>query len=255
MNSHDLSKILFAAVSVGALAGACGGGESDKKLDAVLARLDSLEKKVDAMPARIAGGQGRPPERPRLDPGTVYNVPVRDSDPYLGAKNAKVTIVEAYEYACPYCKMAADAVEKVVEARGRDVKFVAKQFVVHPQIATNASLAACAAAKQSKYGAFSSALWKTAWSLEGRLDQAKLAPEALEQTARQVGLDVAKLKTDMKECTQEIDRDQRELAALGVNGTPSFFINGRPYAGPRTLEGFNAAIDEELKRVQEHPRN
>jgi protein-disulfide isomerase len=240
---------------LGSVVAACGS-DPDKKLDTVLARLDSLEKKVDGLPARIASNQApRPVQRPQLDPNTVYAVPVAETDAYVGSKHAKVTIVEAYEYACPYCRMAAEVVDKIVEAKGREVKVVAKHFVVHPQIATNASLAACAAAKQARFGAFSAALWNSAWSQDGRLDQSKLAPESLETIAGQVGLDVKRLKTDMSSCVQDLERDQRELSMLGVNGTPSFFINGRPYAGPRTVEGFTAVIDEEIKKADEALRS
>jgi protein-disulfide isomerase len=235
------------------LASSCGG--TDQKLDALTSKIDALDKKVDALSAKVAGGQARPPQRPQLDPSAVYAVPVSASDAYVGAKHAKVTIVEAYEFACPYCRMAAEVIDKVVEARGKDVKVVGKQFVVHPQIATNASLAVCAANKQAKYGALSQAIWKSAWSAEGRLDTNKLTPESLEQTAQSVGLDTKKLKTDMASCAQEIERDQRELATLGVGGTPAFFINGRPYSGPRTVEGFGAVIDEEIKKADEAIRS
>jgi protein-disulfide isomerase len=257
MTIHKQSRFLFPAAMFAALStSSCGSPASDKKLDAVLARLDGLDKKMDTMSQRMAGAQpARAPQRPQLDPNTVYAVPVADGDPYVGPKHAKVTIVEAYEYGCPFCKMAADVMDKVVDAHKNEVKVVGKQFVVHPQIATNASLAACAAQKQGKFGPFSSALWKSAWSAEGRLDATKLAPEALESTASQVGLDVGKLKNDMKVCSQQLETNQRELAVLGVQGTPSFFINGRPFVGPRTVEGFGAAIDQEIKRADEALRS
>lgn len=236
------------ATSVLSFAFGCG---SDEKLDRVATRLDALEKKVDALSGRVAGGGGqKPPARPTLDPNTVYAVPVNERDPWVGAKHAKVTIVEAYEYACPYCKTANEVLDGVVERRAADVKLVGKQLVVHPQVATNASLAACAAAQQGKYGAFSKALWRSAWG-NGPLDATKLAPEALAETAKSVGLDPARLAEDMKSCAPDLERTQRELAGLGVNGTPAFFINGRPYVGPRTAEAFSAAIDEAVKKADE----
>ncbi len=256
MTIHEQLRFLSLAAMFAALStSSCGGQTSDKKLDAVLTRLDGLDKKVDALSQRVAGAQPRAPQRPQLDPNTVYAVPVADNDPYVGPKHAKVTIVEAYEYACPFCKMASEVIDKVVEAHKNDVKLVGKQLVVHPQVATNASLAACAAQKQGKFGAFSSALWKSAWSADGRLDATKLAPEALDATAAAVGLDVGKLKNDMKACAPQLEKDARDLALLGVQGTPSFFINGRPYMGPRTVEGFGAVIDQEIKKADEALRS
>lgn len=261
--SSNVTRMLLPLVSGLLLGGAVGceraNEATDKKLDAVLARLDGLERKIDARPvggvgaagAAAAGQAQRPQPRPGPAPGTVYAVPVDDNDPSLGAKHAKVTIVEAYEYACPYCKMTADALEKVVATRGADVRYVGKQFVVHPQIATNASLAICAATKQGKFGEMSAAIWKTAWSADNKLDRDKILPEALEKLAAGIGVDMAKFKADMLSpiCKQEIDQDQKEMQAVGINGTPAFFINGKVYQGPRTFEGFNAAIDEEIKQA------
>jgi protein-disulfide isomerase len=251
---------IHALFLTGVLAVGCARAneETDKKLDSVLARLDMLEKKIDARPAMggpgaaVAGAQPqRPQPRPGPDPNTVYAVPVDDRDPEAGAKFAKVTIVEGYDYACPYCKQMSDVVDKIVATRGGDVKYVGKQFVVHPQIATNAALAACAAERQGHFADMSTAIWTTAWSPDGKLDRDKLASDALEKLAAAHGLDATKFHADMtgSDCQQEIQQHQKELAAVGVNGTPAVFINGKPYQGPRTIEGFNAVIDDEIKKA------
>jgi protein-disulfide isomerase len=108
---------MFRLVSVGvcaaALALACSRSTDDKldrllegqktseKLDQVLAKLNDLERKVDAIQARgVAGGQPQQrPAPPAPDPAATYAVPVDAGDPAKGPRNAKVTIVEAAEFA------------------------------------------------------------------------------------------------------------------------------------------------------------
>jgi hypothetical protein len=74
---------------------ACGRQEDSKKYDEIIGRLDRLEKKLDSAPARPAQMPQRPPEP---DTKTVYSVPI-DGDPFVGPGAAKVTIVEASDFA------------------------------------------------------------------------------------------------------------------------------------------------------------
>ena len=67
----------------------------DKKLDAIQAKLDSLEKKVGAGGGAGAGAQR--PSRPEPDRAKTYAVPI-DGDPFVGPADAKITLVEAYDY-------------------------------------------------------------------------------------------------------------------------------------------------------------
>jgi predicted DsbA family dithiol-disulfide isomerase len=60
-----------------------------------------------------------------------------------------------------------------------------------------------------------------------------------------------KFKADMKECQSQIQKDMRELQALGVGATPSFFINGRFMSGAMPIDNFQQLIDEELKKANE----
>ena len=131
-----------------------------------------------------------------------------------------------------------------------------KHFVVHPDVATAPALAACAAGKQGKYQPFVEELWNRAWPTEGggpRFDGGKFAQPELEKLATEQKLDLNKFKTDMAgpECKALLAGNQREMAGFGVNGTPTIFVNGKIYQGPRTVEGFAAVIDPEIKKADD----
>jgi len=97
-----LSAILGLAMGVGA-AGCqkADGTSTDKKLDEVIARLDKIEKQLASGPGAARPTAQRPPPGPqpgRPDPSKVYAVPIEGAA-YKGAEHAKVTVVEAFEFA------------------------------------------------------------------------------------------------------------------------------------------------------------
>ncbi len=224
---------------------------SDDKLAEVSARLDKIEKRLDQVERRAGGA----PRRPGPDPNTVYWVPIHDEDPVHGAAHAKVTIVEGFDFACPYCAASRPAVEEVLARHGNDVRVVSRQYVVHPDVATTPALGVCAARKQGKQLEFEQAVWDAAWKVDNgkptAFDKEKLAQASLESIAKDLGLDVERFKADLAapDCKASLERDARELTAVGTNGTPAFYINGRPYQGARTAEAFEAAIAEEIKKA------
>jgi protein-disulfide isomerase len=233
-------------------------------------KLDELTKKVDELKTQVArGGAGaqapRPPARPEPDRAKTYAVPV-DGDPSVGPADAKVTVVKAYDYACPFCERVRPAMEELHKKYGNDLRVVYKQFVVHPQIATAGALAACAADKQGKFVQLDALLWdkgyknrqfdKDAGAEAG--GQAQRCWESSEGCpivvgyAQELGLNIDKFKADMKgECQQLVQKDMRELTALGVGSTPTFFINGRYMVGAAPTEAFATLIDEELKKAND----
>jgi protein-disulfide isomerase len=231
---------------------ACQKDES--RLDEMAARLEKLEKRVDTVEKRPAAAAR--PERKRPDPSVVYNLPVDDSDVVKGPKHAKVTVVTGSEFACPWCALSHPAVEELAKKYPDAVRVVAKQYIVHPDTATLPAYGLCAAQKQGKGAAYERALWSRAWKIEDgrpRLDGTGLKQEALDAVAGEVSLDVAKWKADLasSECKQWLARQQGEFSRIGVSSTPSFFINGRPYSGPRTLDGFSMVVEEEIKKADE----
>jgi len=100
----------------------------------------------------------RAPARAEPDRAKTYAMPV-DGDATEGPADAKVTLVKAYDYACPFCEKVRDTMDDLRKKYGNDLRVVYKQFVVHPQIATAPALAFCAAAKQRKFREMDALLW------------------------------------------------------------------------------------------------
>jgi len=229
--------------------------------------IDKLDRKIDQL---IASG-GRPgaaaqqrPQRPEPDRAKTYAVPV-DGDPSDGPADAKVTLVKAYDYACPYCERVRDTMEQLRKKYGNDLRIVFKQFVVHPQVATAGALAFCAAAKQGKALQMDALLWDKGFKGHQFDKDADAAAGAAPQKcweapagcpivlgfAQELSLDQNKFKADMKECQGLLTKDMKDLQQLGVGATPSFFVNGRFISGAMPIENFTSLIDEELKKANE----
>lgn len=259
-------RVLF----VLALLSACASSNrrTDEKLDQVLARIQVLEERVEklrvvnerlsAMLSAALGGEGgggeaeEEPRRP--DPATVFSVPI-DGDAVKGPATAKVTIVEGAEFACPYCLRVRTTLAQIEKAYGKDVRFVWKNFVVHPQYATEAALAGCAAQQQGKFWEMENAIWEAVWDAETLepKDVSGLQRDGLEKLAEKLKLDVKKYQADVasQACKDQIDRQERELARVGTRGTPAFYINGRYLSGAQPFEVFKRVIDEEIARADQ----
>ena len=234
----------------------------------------NLERKIDEMAKDIkeikaqrgaAGAAAPRPTRVEPDRQKTYSMPI-EGDPVDGPADAKVTLVKAYDYACPYCEKVRDTMDELRKKYGNDLRIVFKQFVVHPQIATAGALAVCAANKQGKFLQMDQLLWDKGF--KNRQFDKDAAAEAGGQPqrcweaaagcpiavgfAQELQLNVDKFKADMKgECQALIQKDQRDLQVLGVGATPSFFVNGRFMSGAMPIDNFVALIDEELKKANE----
>ena len=170
-----------------------------------------------------------------------------------GPATAAVTVIKAFDFACPYCQRTASIMDDLVKEYAGKVRVVYMDLVVHPQVATTAHLATCAAAKQQKYKAYKNVVWEKGFNAYAQSrDPSKLGEENLIAIAKEVGLDTARLATDMKspECQALIQADMDELGKFKVSGTPGFFINGKFIGGALPKEGFKQIIDEQLKIVE-----
>jgi protein-disulfide isomerase len=226
-------------------------------------KIDDLSKKVDQLGQRgIGAGQPRA-QRPAPDPAKTYAVPV-DGDPADGPADALVTVVKAYDYACPFCEKVRGTMDQLRNKYPSDLRVVYKQFVVHPQVATSGALAFCAAGRQNKAVEMDRLLWDKGFNghnydkdVPGEGGAAQRCWDSSDGCpivlgfAKELGLDEAKFKSDMKDCVQLKDKDMKELSALGTAATPSFFINGRFISGAVPVENFTAVIDEELAKAKE----
>jgi protein-disulfide isomerase len=144
-----------------------------------------------------------------------------------GPANAKITIVEFFDYNCPYCRASVPAVRKFYQTH-RDARFAFIEFPIKGPQSTVAARAAMAARQQpDKYVAFHFALM----SQEGAVDQ-----NTVYSIARKTGLDVAKLKVDMAAPGVDLAlASAHTLAqAAGIDGTPAFIVNGKIREGAVT---------------------
>ncbi len=163
--------------------------------------------------------------------------------PRKGVKNAKVTIVEFSDFQCPFCGRVIPTVKEFMDKYSKDVELV---FVNQPlpfhEHAKDAAKAFLAAHKQNK-----------AWELHDKMftNQQALTVADLEKYAKEVGINVPKWKKDIDDPATDklLAADQALASAVGANGTPTFFINGRELSGAQPLPAFQTMIDEEIKKA------
>lgn len=164
-------------------------------------------------------------------------------DPFIGRKDAPITIVEFSDYDCGVCKMAVPWVMSQVDDRRSDIKVIIKESAVRGADSRRAAIAALAAHNQGKYREMHVALMKAPANA--------YTPENLEIIARSVGLDVARWKSDMgkPELAQRVDRSVSEFDGAKLQGTPSFLINGKFVGGfaQDELESLIEATRSQLK--------
>jgi protein-disulfide isomerase len=178
-----------------------------------------------------------------------------DGDPFDGPADAKVTMVKAYDYACPFCERVRPTMEDLKKKYGNDLRIVYKQLVVHPSTAMSGALAFCAAAKQGKSHEMDELIWDKSFKArkfeQDKCWESDAGCPLLTGFAQELKLDVNKFKADMKACTSTVQNDMNELRKFGVGATPSFFINGRFISGAMPIDNFVKIIDEELKKANE----
>jgi len=178
------------------------------------------------------------------DTTSVWKAPVGTS-PVLGKADAPVTIVEFSDFQCPYCKRVEPTLEKVRSTYGDKVRIVWKHepLPFHPRAEPAAELALEARAQKGNDGF---------WTAHHKLfeSQPKLDDADLEKIASEMGLNVEKVKTAIKDKKhkKEIDADVDLADDIQASGTPHFFINGRRLVGAVPFEKFQKLIDEELQK-------
>lgn len=187
------------------------------------------------------------------DPSAMFAVQIKQdiaAGKVDGPASAPVTVIKAFDFACPYCERTSAIMDDLVKEYAGKVRVVYMDMVVHPDTAMTAHLATCAAAKQQKYKAYKNVVWEKGFKAYAQSrDASKLGEANLVAIAKEVGLDAAKLTTDMKspECQALVQADMQELSKFKVTGTPAFFINGKFIGGALPKEGFKQVIDEQLK--------
>lgn len=144
-----------------------------------------------------------------------------------GNPKGDITIVEFFDYRCPYCKSVKQNVADLLKQDG-NIRLILKEFPILSAESELAARAAIASLRQNKY-------WDFHMAMMGAED---LSEEAIFKIAKDVGINVEKLKTDMKDDrVQKRLIETQELARIiGIDATPTFFIGDEPTSGAKSLE-------------------
>ena len=176
------------------------------------------------------------------------SVPVSDSDHIAGPSDAPVTLVEYGDFECPYCGQAYPIVKQVQDQMGDRLRFVFRNFPlgqIHPH-AERAAETAEAAGDQGKF-----------WEMHSKLfeNQRALHLKSLLSYAAHIGLDVGRVKGELSEGahTERVQQHFMSGVRSGVNGTPTFFINGVRHDGGYDLDTLLGVIQRAERQAQAVP--
>ena len=171
--------------------------------------------------------------------------PINKNDHVQGSPDALVTLVEYGDYQCPHCGAAFPIVKQIQKAFSKNLRFAFRHFPlanVH-EYAFPAAIAAEAAGKQQKF-----------WEMHDMIfeRQSLLNEYALLEFAEEVGLNIPAFKAGVKDpqLREKVESDFESGVRSGVNGTPSFFINGEKHNGPFDYATLASAIEEKMRRSQ-----
>lgn len=151
---------------------------------------------------------------------------VGEADHILGKRQADLTIVEYGDYQCPHCGKAHPVIKEMMTELGNQIRFVFRNFPLsemHPY-AKSAALAAEAAALQGKFWEMHDAIFE---------NQNSLNEQWLLDMAQQLDLDMDKFRSDLNDesIVDRVEGDFESGMMSGVNGTPTFFVNGQKFDG------------------------
>jgi protein-disulfide isomerase len=178
---------------------------------------------------------------PTQQPFRRYDVPTGDN-PSLGPADAAITIIEFSDYQCPYCrKWELEAWPKIQAAYPGKIRLVYRDFPlysIHPE-SEAAAIAADCAGDQQKYWEFHDLLFS---------DQLPLGQDSYVKYAAQVKLNVDQFTqcVTTQKFKDNVSSNYNYASNLGVNSTPTFFVNGIPMVGAQPFEAFKVLIDKEL---------
>jgi protein-disulfide isomerase len=158
------------------------------------------------------------------------------ADYVAGNPKGDVTLVEFFDYNCGWCKKGLPEVVNLIE-KDKNLRVVLKEFPIFGGDSDYAAMAALAAKKQNKYWELHQAML----SHEGKVTKA-----SVDEIAAKLGIDVAKLKEDMKDpvIAKELADTHALAQSLAINGTPAFIIDDKVSPGYLPADGLTAMIEQ-----------
>lgn len=191
-----------------------------------------------------------PVDGEQLAPSLIELLSLGPDDHMQGDREAKVTLVEYSDFQCPACASYHPLLEQLVMDFGGDILFVYRHFPLK-SIHKNAELAARAAEAAGKQGKF----WEmhdTIFEHQNEWSNESDARTIFLRYGERLELEKAKFDADLvsQDVKGKVDQDLKSGEALGVNATPTFFLNGKKIENPRTYEELKTIIQ---KGIDENP--
>lgn len=169
----------------------------------------------------------------------LLRLPVSERDHIQGNPEAEIELVEYGDYECPHCAAAHPEIKKLQQQMGDRMKFVFRNFPLM-NMHKHALKAAIASEVAGELGHF--------WEMHDRLleNQRHLNDPDLVQYAKEIGLDAEKFEANFSkpQYKEKVEEDLESGLRSGVNGTPSFFVNGQKYEGGYSAEALFEYLDK-----------
>jgi protein-disulfide isomerase len=230
---------LFNSGPQGAIQSAIAAGEMsqndfDQRVrDYILAHPEVLVEALQSLDARQRAGEAAAAKAALAE--RADDLFHDKESPVGGNAQGDVTLVEFFDYNCPYCRQVAPIMEQAV-ADDPQLRIVYKEFPILGPDSMFAARAALAADRQGKYGEFHKALY----AVKTRVTEAVVL-----KVAAEIGLDAARLKSDMQqpEIEGSIGRNAELAQTLKITGTPGFVVGDQIFPGATDLETMKKLIE------------
>lgn len=171
-----------------------------------------------------------------------------EHDHIFGAPDAEATVVEYFDYECPFCSRTTGMAQDLHQHFGDRVRFVARHIPLadrHPN-AERAAVVAEAAARQGQFWAMHKGLFD---------HQDHLTENVYRQLAEGIGLDMDQFESDLRDpdLSKLVGKHARSAHASGVRGTPTFFLNGSRHLGAHDARTIIAELEAQMSTQDEQP--
>jgi protein-disulfide isomerase len=224
MNARQIAALVSIASGLAA-------AQSAPQIKALQLKVDSLSEELRLL-ERVLSSKGVDIEREKRQlalQDSVFQIPV-DPAATLGDPKAPVTLVLFTDLQCPYCARMAPVLQNLREQHPKSLRIGFRHFPlvsIHDK-SMSGHLALWAAQRQNH-------LWDYYFKLAPNFRA--LSDEALSSTARELGLDMQKFDADRhsEEARQAVEADMKFGESVGVNGTPSLYLDGRAIHGPEEV--------------------